>query len=140
MVIFFFKQKTAYEMRISDWSSDVCSSDLQVDQHLPGCVQVVEAVGELHRAGEEHLAPHHVGPAAVRGVLAGHLEHRADPAGERQVGTQHAGQNELCKVVGGGGGEHRAEHQQVAGLSAGLEHAEDLRVEGGMDNNEHHNH
>src|SRR3546814_5752141 len=28
---FFFKQKTAYEMRISDWSSDVCSSDL-----LPG--------------------------------------------------------------------------------------------------------
>src|SRR3546814_10594914 len=29
--LFFFKQKTAYEMRISDWSSDVCSSDL----HLP---------------------------------------------------------------------------------------------------------
>src|SRR3546814_4490003 len=28
--MFFFKQKTAYEMRISDWSSDVCSSDLQV--------------------------------------------------------------------------------------------------------------
>src|SRR3546814_7139800 len=27
-MIFFFKQKTAYEMRISDWSSDVCSSDL----------------------------------------------------------------------------------------------------------------
>src|SRR3546814_5575199 len=32
-VVFFFKQKTAYEMRISDWSSDVCSSDL-VDQVL----------------------------------------------------------------------------------------------------------
>src|SRR3546814_14191077 len=28
MFFFFFKQKTAYEMRISDWSSDVCSSDL----------------------------------------------------------------------------------------------------------------
>src|SRR3546814_3568062 len=28
VVCFFFKQKTAYEMRISDWSSDVCSSDL----------------------------------------------------------------------------------------------------------------
>src|SRR3546814_4920198 len=28
--LFFFKQKTAYEMRISDWSSDVCSSDLAV--------------------------------------------------------------------------------------------------------------
>src|SRR3546814_4516546 len=29
LLFFFFKQKTAYEMRISDWSSDVCSSDLQ---------------------------------------------------------------------------------------------------------------
>src|SRR3546814_6630386 len=29
-LFFFFKQKTAYEMRISDWSSDVCSSDLQM--------------------------------------------------------------------------------------------------------------
>src|SRR3546814_3218513 len=35
-VFFFFKQKTAYEMRISDWSSDVCSSDLIRSQwHLP---------------------------------------------------------------------------------------------------------
>src|SRR3546814_1059454 len=35
LFVFFFKQKTAYEMRISDWSSDVCSSDLQplVDDH-----------------------------------------------------------------------------------------------------------
>src|SRR3546814_7137744 len=30
VVFFFFKQKTAYEMRISDWSSDVCSSDLRI--------------------------------------------------------------------------------------------------------------
>src|SRR3546814_10136366 len=30
ILFFFFKQKTAYEMRISDWSSDVCSSDLAV--------------------------------------------------------------------------------------------------------------
>src|SRR3546814_14357350 len=33
---FFFKQKTAYEMRISDWSSDVCSSDLDVDDSRDG--------------------------------------------------------------------------------------------------------
>src|SRR3546814_1313334 len=32
-MFFFFKQKTAYELRISDWSSDVCSSDLPLD-HL----------------------------------------------------------------------------------------------------------
>src|SRR3546814_4846715 len=33
-VVFFFKQKTAYDMRISDWSSDVCSSDLALDRRV----------------------------------------------------------------------------------------------------------
>src|SRR3546814_10341003 len=32
--VFFYKQKTAYEMRISDWSSDVCSSDLGIDRAI----------------------------------------------------------------------------------------------------------
>src|SRR3546814_81038 len=41
-VFFFFKQKTAYEMRISDWSSDVCSSDLIMDTAL--VLQVREAL------------------------------------------------------------------------------------------------
>src|SRR3546814_5146945 len=35
LFVFFFKQKTAYEMRISDWSSDVCSSDLLPETDLP---------------------------------------------------------------------------------------------------------
>src|SRR3546814_1984871 len=34
LLVFFFKQKTAYEMRISDWSSDVSSSDLVADQRV----------------------------------------------------------------------------------------------------------
>src|SRR3546814_3556063 len=38
-IIFFFKQKTAYEMRISDWSSDVCSSDLVRVVSVP-CAEV----------------------------------------------------------------------------------------------------
>src|SRR3546814_7029859 len=38
--VFFFKQKTAYEMRISDWSSDVCSSDL-VDRNEPTVILTV---------------------------------------------------------------------------------------------------
>src|SRR3546814_6610282 len=59
---FLFKQKTAYEMRISDWSSDVCSSDLQIldrSHHLPEIGVplpdpgrlVVMAVGRLAVAG-----------------------------------------------------------------------------------------
>src|SRR3546814_4986739 len=36
--IFLFKQKTAYEMRISDGSSDVCSSDLVWCERAPGCI------------------------------------------------------------------------------------------------------
>src|SRR3546814_5790930 len=35
LIVFFFKQKTAYEMRISDWSSDVCSSDLVAVSLVP---------------------------------------------------------------------------------------------------------
>src|SRR3546814_8948596 len=36
LLFFFFKQKTAYEVRISDWSSDVCSSDLSSCRDRPG--------------------------------------------------------------------------------------------------------
>src|SRR3546814_5252258 len=41
-VFFFFKQKTAYEMRISDWSSDVCSSD------LPETIEWARQMGAHH--------------------------------------------------------------------------------------------
>src|SRR3546814_19980678 len=47
LLFFFFKQKTAYEMRISDWSSDVCSSDLRPEEseaeleRMTGCAEEV---------------------------------------------------------------------------------------------------
>src|SRR3546814_8462537 len=44
-VCFFFKQKTAYEMRISDWSSDVCSSDLAGDDVAELRARTLEADG-----------------------------------------------------------------------------------------------
>src|SRR3546814_6198973 len=47
-MFFFFKQKTAYEMRISDWSSDVCSSDLLVKQGGSGAL----------RLARKHLDPY----------------------------------------------------------------------------------
>src|SRR3546814_9523091 len=60
-VFFFFKQKTAYEMRISDWSSDVCSSDLAVSpQQVSNLINKDDALvidlrsGEAFRKGHIH--------------------------------------------------------------------------------------
>src|SRR3546814_5422587 len=50
--VFFFKQKTAYEMRISDWSSDVCSSDL-VYTSFAEFLSVNEALTEAGFRGDE---------------------------------------------------------------------------------------
>src|SRR3546814_5965751 len=51
IVFFFFKQKTAYEMRISDWSSDVCSSDLLVILHrLPSVLRELSGVDRARLA------------------------------------------------------------------------------------------
>src|SRR3546814_997017 len=48
-VVFFFKQKTAYEMRISDWSSDVCSSDLiAVKGHAPVASEALKRIQLLY--------------------------------------------------------------------------------------------
>src|SRR3546814_11726809 len=66
---FFFKQKTAYELRISDWSSDVCSSDLleAVGRLVPG------VMGNDTSADDESFSdglleyPHYTRPAEFRG-------------------------------------------------------------------------
>src|SRR3546814_2614651 len=63
--IFFFKQKTAYEMRISDWSSDVCSSDLVLDQaNAVRFVGVHQAVEQLYvqRASAAYALGQQTGP------------------------------------------------------------------------------
>src|SRR3546814_1376206 len=59
VLLFFFKQKTAYEMRISDWSSDVCSSDLE---HF-------QAIEDLQRIGTVDLTnyPGLIDPTVPRG-------------------------------------------------------------------------
>src|SRR3546814_10260994 len=70
---FFFKQKTAYEMRISDWSSDVCSSDL-TDRLYKKAVELLKrknAVRRLARAEGRQLTEDErlvtlITPAAVR--------------------------------------------------------------------------
>src|SRR3546814_6776431 len=51
LFFFFFKQKTAYEMRISDWSSDVCSSDLLLEVSRLGPKTFEQCAGFLRISG-----------------------------------------------------------------------------------------
>src|SRR3546814_6846460 len=72
---FFFKQKTAYEMRISDWSSDVCSSDLRFALRLP------------HPPFREPLFQH-LGGAAGEAVAADGGATARQRSEERRVGKE----------------------------------------------------
>src|SRR3546814_7744237 len=73
--IFFFKQKTAYEMRISDWSSDVCSSDLGSSDFAMD--MVAEAINKAKSDDPLKLAP----------ILAG-MKHKTMRPDERRVGKE----------------------------------------------------
>src|SRR3546814_5120740 len=55
--VFFFKQKTAYEMRISDWSSDVCSSDLTLQEHVWVSIETQFRQATLFAAPAEQAPP-----------------------------------------------------------------------------------
>src|SRR3546814_12801396 len=97
---FFFKQKTAYEMRISDWSSDVCSSDLGLGQgiadfhghrHLVLAELVLqEAFQLLEGEGRRIGAQLDEGLGRLAAIGIGHADHRALLARseERRVGKE----------------------------------------------------
>src|SRR3546814_18683245 len=69
-IFFFFKQKTAYEMRISDWSSDVCSSDLTSSIDEVGNVVVAPGFGQARlRAIARAAFPTAVGFRGEAGVV-----------------------------------------------------------------------
>src|SRR3546814_5452992 len=71
-------QKTAYEMRISDWSSDVCSSDLLGQPRLPGVAEPAEVTGSgdaIFVVGVDmERRPGAVGDAHHAAALVGHQE------------------------------------------------------------------
>src|SRR3546814_9635734 len=115
---FFFKQKTAYEMRISDWSSDVCSSDL------------------LHLAGNPALARRHDafcrGEQTADGLAACDLQQRVgspavrdDRRGARarcgmcsvELGAHAAATERALAVAGHRSEEHTSELQSLMSIS-----------------------
>src|SRR3546814_6891410 len=82
---FFFKQKTAYEMRISDWSSDVCSSDLVVAGAAQRLGPDPRTRDPVARRGEAHIGK----IVAVVGVEQRAVGNRAgERSEERRVGKE----------------------------------------------------
>src|SRR3546814_16484936 len=85
-VFVFFKQKTAYEMRISDWSSDVCSSDLCLMTRI-AMIALCRLVGRSllrdarHSGHHAQRRPQHHGrPVAEEALGGGDREQRDDQA------------------------------------------------------------
>src|SRR3546814_9176259 len=98
--IFFFKQKTAYEMRISDWSSDVCSSDL-FDVGGLGAV----GLGAGDDARVDHRVEHDPGAAQRRLRVGGRriARRRLDqPGDQRRLRQRHLGRAVAEKTPRGG--------------------------------------
>src|SRR3546814_17387481 len=81
LFFFFFKQKTAYEMRISDWSSDVCSSDLT--GHSAGNLRA--PFRGTSRVGAGHDPRRH----RTAGGAAGRRRHRRRAAARRRPDRPH---------------------------------------------------
>src|SRR3546814_4963222 len=84
LFFFFFKQKTAYEMRISDWSSDVCSSDL-LDDHPP-----------LRRVKIRHKPPHRMLPPKLHPTRP-----QAQLLPQKHLGRRHHPSQRACFLDGG---------------------------------------
>src|SRR3546814_12405084 len=76
----FFKQKTAYEMRISDWSSDVCSSDLLSTQHA-------EEVD--HATLKEAVIEEIVKPVIPAAMISAETRYLINPTGRFVIGGPH---------------------------------------------------
>src|SRR3546814_1638335 len=89
---FFFKQKTAYEMRISDWSSDVCSSDLATFRFVvnsEGLLQMYSHLcARLYIHSGEGLAVKFIHP----------LRHVSHATGQNQIGRASC-RERVCQYV-----------------------------------------
>src|SRR3546814_11345235 len=97
-MFFFFKQKTAYAMRISDWSSDVCASDLHIEYAI-GQAGLLEQTCDQQR---------------WRGVAFGGLEHEAVAAGQRH--REHPHRYHAREVERGDAGTHAERGIPVVGV------------------------
>src|SRR3546814_11455131 len=103
---FFFKQKTAYEMRISDWSSDVCSSDLSGQRGA-----------HLGQRGEAPAIPTDDDPVAIEehDRRERRLPCMADDRREQPPGRDRIGIGRRCERGGGALGQDRCRSAEGRG-------------------------
>src|SRR3546814_12085905 len=115
MIVFFFKQKTAYELRISDWSSDVCSSDLKVFFIGSSNSLVMWLFGPAIRATRRHprRGSRRRGRRGRRGPGSGRCSARFQ-AGPRRRGWHGRGSRRPRSIrAPEGAGEGRSEERRV---------------------------
>src|SRR3546814_933370 len=118
-IVFFFKQKTAYEMRISDWSSDVCSSDLTLSAGssevitTPSVVYLAMSPGDagmtvIQKRGADRRAPFYLGFAIPLGGIAVFADLAGACAGllRRFLGRIRRRRRRRCLVAARREGEH----------------------------------
>src|SRR3546814_13453254 len=114
-VFFFFKQKTAYEMRISDWSSDVCSSDLLASLRARVAELVDEVMGRAETARRMDVLADLTQPVAF-GFLTRFLG-VADTDAKRFFSWSHAVAQFMLQP-----------HAEEAAVRRGVERSEESRV------------
>src|SRR3546814_8498981 len=106
-MVFVFKQKTAYYMRISDWSSDWCSSDLQVHAGLR-LVQHLAPARRRRLGAEAKVAEPGLGEDGER-ELDGHLHDEQ----ARDVGQDVLEGDARAALAGDPGGQHEVALPQI---------------------------
>src|SRR3546814_1609357 len=112
-VFFFFKQKTAYEVRISDWSSDVCSSDLVYFIALLRLRYIPSGVGNVGRCKTLRTQATGIAMRTGSALGIGLVERNS----ERKVDAQPRA---LTGDVGLGHGHQRRMHAQTLASDTGL--------------------
>src|SRR3546814_6371085 len=119
MLLFFlfFKQKTAYEMRISDWSSDVCSSDLHLAAVEREAIEVIPEIGHVEADIEvvQPVGQLYVAAVGVVGIAGGQAGADGDP------------------VAGGPRGAEAATHLHAGAVASVVVRPVSLRAEAEVD-------
>src|SRR3546814_4610820 len=128
---FFFKKKTAYELRISDWSSDVCSSDLvrtPTGRDTPGVIEVkldvtdpASVAAAAARCGDTTLL---INNAGIVRLNADSLDPLMTDLSREIFETNYYGAIRACQIFapviagnGGRSGEHTSELQSLLRIS-----------------------